>query len=203
MSQNLPVSSLLLSKQYEKALVMAFQLHQVQKRKATQIPYIAHLLSVSALVLEFGGTENEAIAALLHDAVEDQGGMAVLAEIEAQFGAEVAEIVIGCSDSTGLPKLPWKTRKTQYLQHLANASSSIQLVSLADKLHNLRDILMTYRKIGEKTWDRFNGKKEGTLWYYQNLVSIFAQSRHTELAAELGRVYHQLNACIASSKACT
>lgn len=185
-----------LSARFDEALVMASNLHRNQKRKATSIPYIAHLLSVAALVLENGGTENEAIAALLHDAVEDQGGKSVLNKIERTFGQEVAGIVAGCSDSSGFPKAPWKTRKDRYLQHLVTADDSVILVSLADKLHNLRDILQTYRLEGERTWERFNGGKAGTLWYYENLVEIFSRSGQPAMAAELRRVFEMLLAII-------
>lgn len=182
----------LLSEKYLEAFELAFQLHNQQLRKSTNIPYIAHLMSVSALVLESGGTENEAIAALLHDAVEDQGGKPVLAEIDRRFGGAVAKIVRGCSDSYGHPKPPWKVRKQQYLERLKSEESSVLLVSLADKLHNLRDILLTYRRERERTWERFNGGKEGTLWYYGQLVQIFADKGHPELAVELSRTFQKL-----------
>lgn len=178
-----------LSEKFEEAFQTAFKLHRRQNRKSTTVPYIAHLMSVSALVLEFGGNETEAIAALLHDAVEDQGGMPVLVDIEKRFGKKVADIVLGCSDSSGLPKPPWEQRKKNYIEHLQTAGKSVLLVSLADKLHNLKDILMTYRRIGEQTWERFTGGRAGTLWYYGELVEIFSQVGQPDLAAEFGRTY--------------
>lgn len=181
-----------LSEKYASALNYAFQIHRQQNRKATEIPYFAHLISVSALVLENGGTEDEAIAALLHDAAEDQGGETRLDDIRCKFGDTVAEIVAGCSDTFSDPKPPWKKRKEAYLAHLVEASASTRLVSLSDKLHNLRDILSTYRREGETIWQRFKGGKEGTLWYYQQLVDIFSVTGPKELALELLIVFDDL-----------
>jgi GTP pyrophosphokinase len=189
-----------LSKKYEAALSYAFNVHRQQQRKATEIPYFAHLMSVSALVLENGGTEVEAIAGLLHDAAEDQGGEARLEDIRERFGDVVAEIVAGCSDTFTSPKPPWKKRKQAYLLHLVEADTSIRLVSLADKLHNLRDILRTYRLEGELTWQRFKGGKTGTLWYYQQLVEIFLSAGPQEMAQELRIVYTDLLELIAGDE---
>lgn len=190
----------ILTNRFEDALVFAFRLHIDQTRKSSSVPYIAHLLSVAAIVLENGGDENEAIAALLHDAVEDQGGQMVLSEIESRFGSEVAEIVLSCSDTDTFPKPPWRERKEFYLAHLQEASDGARLVSLADKTHNLRDILRTYRKEGENTWKRFRGGKDGTLWYYQSLVSIFEKSGDDFLTGELRRVYDELIDLIVQSE---
>jgi (p)ppGpp synthase/HD superfamily hydrolase len=155
---------------FEEALVYASQQHKDQVRKGTSTPYITHLLAVASIVGENGGTEHEVIAALLHDAPEDQGGKTTLEEIRARFGAEVAEIVDGCTDTYEDPKPPWRGRKESYLAHLANASASVRLVSSADKLHNARTVLSDYRLLGEDLWTRFNGKKEGSLWYYRAIV---------------------------------
>ncbi len=126
----------LLNERFDQALNYAIQLHADQLRKGSGVPYLAHLLSVTALVLEDGGSEDEAIAALLHDAVEDQGGLATLEEIRSKFGTHVADIVAGCTDSFEDPRPPWKQRKDRYLQHLAQATPEVRRVSLADKLHN-------------------------------------------------------------------
>jgi (p)ppGpp synthase/HD superfamily hydrolase len=155
---------------FENALVYASQLHKDQVRKGTSTPYITHLLAVASIVGENGGTEDEVVSALLHDAPEDQGGEPTLREIRDRFGNEVAEIVDGCTDTYENPKPPWRERKERYLAHLANASDSVRLVSSADKLHNARTVLSDYRLLGEDLWTRFNGKKVGTLWYYRAIV---------------------------------
>lgn len=158
---------------FEAALVYAAQLHSGHFRKATEVPYVTHLLAVAGLVGEAGGNEDEVIAALLHDAVEDQGGEPTLAKIRELFGEAVADIVSGCSDTDQIPKPPWQERKEAYIAHLASASPSVLLVSCADKLHNARAILSDLREIGESIWDRFNATKEQTLWYYRSLVTEF------------------------------
>lgn len=185
-----------LSNRFEKALILAYQLHKDQKRKDTDIPYIAHLLAVASLVLEAGGGEDEAIAALLHDAAEDQGGKKTLDIIRDEFGEHVAQIVEGCSDSFGFPKPPWNKRKEAYLDHLLQADPGTRLVSLADKLHNCRDILLTYRMIGDSIWDRFKGKKEGTMWYYRELDHIFTQTGTDSLTLEFHRVFTELTSLV-------
>jgi (p)ppGpp synthase/HD superfamily hydrolase len=167
---------LILSQRFEDALVYAARLHAKQIRKGTTIPYVCHLLGVAGIVLEHGGNEVEAIAALLHDAIEDQGGADTREEIRRRFGDAVVSIVDGCTDAEVIPKPPWKERKGQYIAHLSHASPSILLVSAADKLHNARAILGDYRALGENLWDRFNGGKEGTLWYYKSLVDAFKQA---------------------------
>jgi (p)ppGpp synthase/HD superfamily hydrolase len=167
---------LILSQRFEDALVYTARLHAKQIRKGTTIPYVSHLLSVAGIVLEHGGNEVEAIAALLHDAIEDQGGADTREEIRRRFGDAVVLIVDGCTDAEAIPKPPWKERKEQYIARLSHASPSILLVSAADKLHNARAILGDYRALGENLWDRFNGGKEGTLWYYKSLVDAFKQA---------------------------
>ena len=156
---------------FERALPYAARLHRDQVRKETSIPYITHLLAVASIVGENGGTEDEVVAALLHDAPEDQGGKARLGEIRARFGHGVAEIVDGCTDTYETPKPPWRERKERYLAHLEGASGSVRLVSCADKLHNARAVLSDYRLLGEDLWRRFNGGREGTLWYYRAVVN--------------------------------
>jgi (p)ppGpp synthase/HD superfamily hydrolase len=155
---------------FDRALLYASRLHKDQVRKGTSTPYITHLLAVASIVGENGGTEDEVVAALLHDGPEDQGGEATLAEIRTRFGEKVSQIVDGCTDTYENPKPPWRERKERYLANLAGASDSVRLVSSADKLHNARTVLSDYKRLGEDLWPRFNGKKEGTLWYYRAIV---------------------------------
>ena len=175
---------------FEDALLYASGLHRDQARKGTKVPYITHLLAVASIVGENGGTEDEVVAALLHDGPEDQGGEATLEEIRARFGEEVAEIVDGCTDTYEDPKPPWRERKERYLAHLANAPRSVRLVSSADKLHNARTVLADYRVLGEDLWTRFNGKRKGTLWYYRALVG--ALEGDGPIVEELDRVVTEL-----------
>jgi (p)ppGpp synthase/HD superfamily hydrolase len=162
-----------LSDRYARAFAYAFDLHREQVRKGSGIPYVTHLIAVSGLVLEYGGSEDEAIAGLLHDAVEDQGGASTLAEIRQRFGDEVAAIVDGCSDTDVIPKPAWRKRKEAYVAHVATASSSVRLVSAADKVHNARTIVADYRLQGKKLWSCFKGGREGTLWNYRALVEAY------------------------------
>ena len=181
-----------LSERYDQALLFASQLHRSQLRKTTQVPYLSHLLAVSSLVLEHGGDEDEAIAALLHDAVEDQGGLPTLDEIRRRFGERVADIVRGCSDSFTQPKPPWSERKAAYLEHLRGAPPSVRLVAVADKLHNARSVLSDYLSIGEALWGRFNSGRDQQLWYYRALVDTFLAAGPGALARELERVVAEL-----------
>jgi len=183
----------LLSPRFADALVYMAQLHAQQARKATRIPYIGHLLSVAGLVLEDGGGEDEAIAALLHDAVEDQGGEETLAEIKRRFGHQVASIVAACSDTTVTPKPPWRARKVAYLKHLLDAPPAARRVSLADKLHNARAILADYRAVDESLWQRFNVPRDETLWYYRELVNAFREAgTASPMLYELQRVVAEI-----------
>ncbi len=181
-----------LTGRFQQALLYAAQLHATQLRKGTQIPYVAHLLAVAALVLEAGGDEDQAIAALLHDAPEDQGGRAVLEEIHLRFGERVAEIVDGLTDTYEHPKPPWRERKQAYLEHLRHAPAEVRLVSLADKLHNARSILCDLRNSGNHTWQRFKGGKEGTLWYYRSLVEVFQELDTSPQVEELARTVEEI-----------
>lgn len=182
----------MLSNRFTKALVYATELHATQKRKGGKVPYISHLLTVASVVLEYGGNEDEAIAALLHDAVEDQGGPATREVIRQKFGENVALIVDGCTDSNSTPKPPWRSRKQAYINHIPTASASVRLVSAADKLHNAWSILKDYRIHGETVWQKFHGGKEGTLWYYRSLVTAFRQVESHPLVDELDRVVTKL-----------
>jgi GTP pyrophosphokinase len=177
---------------FGEALAYAAALHAQQRRKSSDVPYVAHLLSVAALVLEHGGTEDEAIAALLHDAVEDQGGAPRLVEIRERFGDDVAAIVAGCTDTDRTPKPPWRERKEQHLAHLSQASRSVQLVCAADKLHNVRSLADDYRVCGEALWQRFNGGREGTLWYYRAVCERLDKLTSTELTKQLNRAVEEL-----------
>jgi GTP pyrophosphokinase len=179
------------------ALQLASGLHHAQARKGVPIPYIAHLLAVCALVLEAGAGEDQAIAALLHDAVEDQGGLPTLETIRHLFGERVANAVESCSDSTvsdPTKKLPWRERKEKYLAHLRTTKNKdALLVATADKVHNARAILSDYRELGEQLWLRFNAPKEDQLWFYDALVSALQETTAPKiLVDELRRVVDEL-----------
>ncbi|TNF31678.1 MAG: HD domain-containing protein [Deltaproteobacteria bacterium] len=160
-----------LSERFDQALAFTSRLHRRQLRKGTSVPYVSHLLAVAGIALEHGADEDTAIAALLHDAVEDQGGAETLERIRVGFGERVAEIVAACSDTDRVPKPPWRQRKEAYLAHLAaERDRDVLLVSASDKLHNARTILVDARALGDRTWTRFAGGKDGALWYYQSFV---------------------------------
>jgi GTP pyrophosphokinase len=182
-----------LSERFADALVYATGLHAGQVRKGSGVPYIAHLLAVTALVLAYGGDDAPAGAVRLHDAVEDQGGAATRAAIAARFGEPVAVIVDGCSDTDVVPKPPWRARKEAYIAHVAGAPPAVLLVSASDKLHNARSILADYRQVGEALWDRFTGSRAGTLWYYRALVTAYRQTAAPPaLVDELDRTVTEL-----------
>jgi (p)ppGpp synthase/HD superfamily hydrolase len=179
-----------LSDRFSEALVYAARLHREQKRKGTEIPYLSHLMSVASLALEHGASEDEAIAALLHDSIEDQG--VKREELAERFGEAVAEIVWGCTDADTIPKPPWRARKEAYIARILTEGASVRLVSSADKLHNARSILIDLRRDGETVWSRFKGGKEGTLWYYRALVDAFREAGGTPILDELTRVVGEL-----------
>ncbi len=181
-----------LSPRFTEALTFATQLHATQTRKGSGVPYVSHLLGVASIALDYGANEDEAIAALLHDAIEDQGGAKTRAEIRRRFGDTVTEIVDGCSDTDVTPKPPWQQRKEAYIAHIPTASPSVRLVSAADKLHNARSLLRDYRIIGESLWQRFTGRKDGTLWYYRALIEAFRQAGSMPVVDELERVVEEL-----------
>jgi len=176
------------SAQFAKALEYAARLHANQVRKRTGRPYIGHLLSVTSIVIEYGGDEEMAIAALLHDAVEDQGGLPRLREIRRKFGGRVAKIVDGCTDCYAEPKPPWRERKQAYLRRVAEEPADVRLVSAADKLSNARETLHELRAHGDSVFEKFEGKKHGTLWYYRALVGVFRKAGTGLLVDELDRV---------------
>jgi (p)ppGpp synthase/HD superfamily hydrolase len=183
-----------LTPRFTEALAYATEVHAGQSRKGTSVPYVSHVLAVCSLVLEDGGGEDEAIAALLHDAVEDGGGQPRLDDIRRRFGDRVADIVWACSDTDETPKPPWKERKARYVDHVRAAGPDARRVSCADKLHNARSILRDYRAEGERIWTRFNAPPEEQLWYYRELVDAFRQPDRTALFTELERVVGELEA---------
>ncbi|HXY33559.1 MAG TPA: HD domain-containing protein [Planctomycetaceae bacterium] len=171
---------------FGQALVYAEAVHSGQMRKATSVPYISHLLGVAALALEHGANEDEAIAALLHDTVEDCGGLDRLRDVRERFGSNVADIVMGCTDATEIPKPPWNERKRAYVHDLMAASPSVLLVSACDKLHNARSLVLALRHEGEAAWRVFSGGKEGTLWYYRAVLDVLSQrGLHPVLVGDL------------------
>jgi len=181
-----------LGPRFLKAFLFAAEKHAGQVRKASRTPYIAHLMGVASLALEFGGDEDIAIAALLHDVVEDCGGAPLLKEVKRRFGSRVAKIVDGCTDTDMDPKPPWRERKESYIRHLKNADADTRLVSAADKLNNVRSILSDYREVGESVWERFNGGREGTLWYYGALLRQFQRGKANRLIRELALAVQEL-----------
>lgn len=162
----------ILSNRFSAAFTLAESFHRNQVRKGSQIPYISHLMAVSALVLEDGGNETEAIAALLHDAVEDQGGLETLEYIRAQCGEAVADIVLALSDTVVIPKPAWRQRKEAYLEKLAEESDSVLRVAIADKLHNTRCQWQDYQQLGEPLWERFNASKAESLWFIDSFIDV-------------------------------
>jgi (p)ppGpp synthase/HD superfamily hydrolase len=181
-----------LGPRFEEAFRFAAERHATQTRKKTDVPYISHLMSVAALVLEAGGDEDQTIAALLHDVVEDCGGEPVLEEVRQRFGDRVAKIVAGCTDAYTIPKPAWKQRKLDYLEVLRRADDDVRLVSAADKLHNVRTILVDYRTDGDAVWERFSGRRDGTLWYYRAVLDVLTGGNPNRLVGELQRVVTEL-----------
>jgi hypothetical protein len=186
-------AGVVLGARFDHAVALTRQLHARQRRKGTEIPYVSHLLGVASLVLEDGGDEDEAIAALLHDAVEDQGGERALKQIEQLFGARVAAIVRACSDTDVVPKPPWRKRKEAYIEHLHDPGlpAGTVRVSLADKLHNARAILFDLRA-GHDVFARFSADRSQQGWYYSALVDAFAELTESPMVAELRRVVREL-----------
>jgi (p)ppGpp synthase/HD superfamily hydrolase len=183
-----------LTNRFVEALGYAAELHLYQRRKGKGQPYVGHLLGVAAIVIQHGGGEDEAIAALLHDAVEDQGGLPRLDEIREKFGERVARIVDGCTDSYEVSgeKREWGERKRAYIEKVAHEPAEVRLVSAADKLANAREILSDFRAEGDAVFQRFQGRKDGTLWYYRTLVNVFRKAGSNALIDELDRVVTEL-----------
>ena len=193
-----PVVSL--GPRFLRAFRFAAEKHAGQGRKGSSVPYIAHLMGVASLVLEAGGDEDLAIAALLHDVVEDCGGAPMLKEVRRRFGKRVANIVEECTDTDIDPKPPWRERKEDYLRHLGKADAETRLVSAADKLHNVRSILTDYRDAGESIWARFNGGRAGTLWYYRVLLDEFLQRKPNRITRELELAVNDLEFAVQGKK---
>ncbi len=176
----------------QRAFRYAAEQHAGQTRKQSAVPYLSHLMAVTSLVLEGGGDEDMAIAALLHDVVEDCGGMPRLREVRKLFGSRVAKIVEGCTDSFSNPKLPWIIRKSEYLQRLKHEDAETRLVSASDKLHNVRTVIADYRQDEESIWKRFSGGREGTLWYYRALSDEFQRRKPNRITRELAIAVREL-----------
>jgi len=187
-----------LGPRFLRAFLFAAEKHKHQTRKASSIPYIGHLMGVASLVLEAGGDEDLAIAALLHDVVEDCGGAPILKEVRRRFGTRVARVVDGCTDSDTDPKPPWRERKLSYIARLRTEDDDTRLVSAADKLNNARSILSDYRAIGENIWSRFSGGREGTLWYYRALLDEFLRRKPNRITRDLQLAVNELESLVAS-----
>ncbi|PYR45667.1 MAG: phosphohydrolase [Acidobacteria bacterium] len=184
---------MVLTSRFDQALQYAVLAHAGQMKKSTEVPYISHLLIVAGMALEYGADEDEAIAALLHDAVEDAGGKGRAADIRQRFGSRVADIVINCSDTDVTPKPPAAERKRAYLAHLQfEPDTSVLFVSACDKLANVRSILKDYRAIGSSVFERFNVGKTETLTYYQDLAQTFVRRLKRDPADELQRAVSEL-----------
>jgi GTP pyrophosphokinase len=181
-----------LGPRFLRAFQFAAEKHAGQARKASTIPYVAHLMGVASLVLEAGGDEDLAIAALLHDVIEDCGGAPMLKEVRRRFGSRVAKVVDGCTDADTYPKPPWRERKEKYISHLKKADADTRLVGAADKLSNVRSILSDYRVVGESVWSRFNGGREGTLWYYRTLRDQFLRHKPNRITRDLELAVNEL-----------
>ena len=192
--------SIKLGPRFMRAFQFAAEKHSGQTRKASTIPYLAHLMGVASLVLEAGGDEDLAIAALLHDVVEDCGGAPMLKEIRRRFGDRVAKVVDGCTDADTYPKPPWRERKEEYIRHLTKADADTRLVSAADKLNNVRSIISDYRAVGESVWSRFKGGREGTLWYYRTLRDEFLRRPPTRVTREFELEVEELESLTQSNE---
>jgi (p)ppGpp synthase/HD superfamily hydrolase len=191
-SRRKPKKAVRLGPRFLRAFLFAAEKHSGQARKASTIPYIAHLMGVASLALEAGGDEDIAIAALLHDVVEDCGGAPMLKEVRRRFGKHVAEMVDGCTDADTEPKPPWRERKEKYIRRLKTEAADTRLVSASDKLNNIRSIISDYRAIGESVWSRFNGGRDGTLWYYRTLRDEFLRSKPNRVTREFDLAVKEL-----------
>ena len=199
MTKARPARARPLTDRFDRALAYATHVHGGQVRKGTSVPYVAHLLAVAATVLEYGGDEEMAIGALLHDAAEDQGGSPRLEDIRNRFGERDARFVGACSDNladtaAGEKKAGWRERKEKYLAKLPTRDPEILLISLSDKVHNARSILRDLRKegVGTKVWSRFSASREETLWYYRQLAETFRRVLPGQLSDELAEIAEAL-----------
>jgi (p)ppGpp synthase/HD superfamily hydrolase len=194
-----------LTSRFVDALAYACEVHREQTKKGGPVPYVSHLLEVAALVLAYGGDEDEAIAALLHDSVEDHPDIVSFERLAERFGGHVAAIVETCSDATVIPKPPWRPRKEKYLAHLRTAEQSVLIVAAADKLANARAVLKDYREIGEKIWSRFNAGRHDQLWYYRAVTDTLSFATDSgpvrPLVEELERAVSELESLCAANTA--
>ena len=177
-----------ITERFADAVKLAVQLHRDQVRKGTDVPYISHLLRVAGMVLEFGADEDTAIAAILHDAVEDQGGLPTAMLIRERFGERVLRFVLGCSDSvtgTDQPKRPWRERKEASIAAIKNLDPETRLIVACDKLDNLRSMVNAYPDTGPDFWKRFSGGRDGTLWYYHSMIAALRDTGNSPLMGEL------------------
>jgi (p)ppGpp synthase/HD superfamily hydrolase len=177
-----------LTNKLDHAFSYAHEVHAGQFKKGTAVPYLGHLMGVSSIVLGDGGSEDEAVAALLHDAAEDHGGRTRLEDIRSRFGDPVARIVEDCTDSWETPKPPWLARKQAYIQHARTLPSASLRVSVADKIHNTYGILRDLRNIGEKVWERYDVSADDVLAYYESLVRAYREAGGGKLVDELERI---------------
>jgi len=191
---NLPAVQL--SDRFADAVVLACRLHAGGRRKVSDTPYVAHLFRVAGIVLESGGDEDEAIAALLHDAIEDGGGRRARATILERFGPNVTRIVEECSDTDQTPKPPWRARKEAFLARLRDVSPSAHLVIAADKLDNLRGLIDGYHEHGDGLWQYFGGGRDGTLWYHRSIVDALRGGAPGGLVDRLARAVAQLESLV-------
>ena len=191
-----PFDSILfvLTGRFSDALVYTADVHAGQRRKGGDVPYLAHLLGVTALVLEDGGSEDEAIAALLHDALEDRGDRTSFEEIRDRFGERVAAIVRACSDTEVRPKPPWDQRKRAYLERLETEPPDVLRVSVADKLYNARAILFDHKLVGDQVWERFGSGRPSQMWYYRSVADLFLRRYPGAMADELDQAVRELEA---------
>lgn len=183
----------MLSKRFDEALAWASDLHREQTRKGAGAPYISHLLAVTALVLEAGADEDEAIAAVLHDAIEDQGGPETREEIRRRFGDRVTELVDGCTDAEEMPKPPWRERKEAFIASIESAPHSVRLIVTADKLHNVSCSIEDLQREGPEAWKRFRGR-EKAMWYYRTVTAALEAAGENPLTPRLRRAVDRLEA---------
>jgi len=180
------------SERLDEAFAFAHNLHRNQRRKGSRVPYVTHLMAVGALVGEHGGDEDQVIAALLHDAMEDQGGRDTLEQVRVRFGDRVAELVTGASDAEDDPKPPWQQRKESFLQRLAAAAPELKLLVAADILHNARATVSDLRQWGPAVWNRFRGGRDGTLWYYTQALEALSHEWEHPILPELAQAVKEL-----------
>ena len=188
-----------MSDRFCEAVALAARLHRGQRRKGNGNPYLSHLLGVAALVMEAGGDEDECIAALLHDAVEDQGGAATARLISRRFGSRVAQVVEECTEDRSAGQ-SWQDRKSASVRRVAKLTPSALLVLSADKLHNARSLAAAHREAGSAVWNRFHGGRDGTLWYYRAMADAIVAAGGGPLAGELEEAVRDLERTVRSGE---